>query len=292
MKSRTFFLFCLICFAKQISAQEYQYSPIINTDLQWSYCDVVRVGMDDYEQTYYQLFIEGDTLINETAYKKVYRSQCSLKEYIAAMRETDKKVYAVFKQSEDDNTERLIYDFNLKEGDLVSSYGATENQLVTKIDTVEVAGKLRQRFYIDNSYDVWIEGIGSLDRFFPYPLSPYPLYELGLRLNYQKKESVVIYKTGEFFFSENDCNPVSIIEAESDRAFSIFPNPFDKAICVEYSGEQLRSLTLYDQSGRRVFQKTVEGFNVCVEPNLPPGTYALVIETVSGKQYSKKIIKQ
>ena len=81
------------------------------------------------------------------------------------------------------------------------------------------------------------------------------------------------------------------VEATASDNLIIYPNPFDKAICVEYSGEELKSLALYDQSGRRVFQKTVEGFNVCVEPNLPPGTYALVIEIANGKKYSKKIVK-
>ena len=82
-----------------------------------------------------------------------------------------------------------------------------------------------------------------------------------------------------------------LIEYAVADNLTTYPNPFDKAICVEYSGEELKSLALYDQSGRRVLRKEVEGFNVCIEPNLPPGTYALVIETASGKKYSKKIVR-
>ena len=71
----------------------------------------------------------------------------------------------------------------------------------------------------------------------------------------------------------------------------IYPNPFNENICVEYSDDELRKLLIYDQSGRWVFRKEVENFNACIEPNLPSGTYALVIETASGKKYSKKMVK-
>ena len=81
------------------------------------------------------------------------------------------------------------------------------------------------------------------------------------------------------------------LQGAENQTVEIHPNPFDKMICVEYPDEELTALSIHNLSGKRVFQEEVAGFNVCVEPNLPSGTYALIIETASGKKHSKKIVR-
>lgn len=147
----------------------------------------------------YGNYIDGDTLINGETWKKVY-NYVFLPEwgctYYAAIRDEGKKVYAIAKGS---TKPRLLYDFNLKKGDILrcgvegNAFGCLlekdekpdtllgfpfESYLrVDKIDTIKVRDLQFRRFtltlldaykeyykngeasFIDNV--VWVEGIGS-----------------------------------------------------------------------------------------------------------------------------------
>jgi len=147
----------------------------------------------------YGNYIDGDTLINGETWKKVY-NYVFLPEwgctYYAAIRDEGKKVYAIAKGS---TKPRLLYDFNLKKGDILrcgvegNAFGCLlekdekpdtllgfpfESYLrVDKIDTIKVRDLQFRRFtltlldaykeyyrtgeasVLDNV--VWVEGVGS-----------------------------------------------------------------------------------------------------------------------------------
>ena len=68
------FILCFFCFLK---AQEYEYIPLVQEGVTWSYCNTWQVGTFDYATRYFRYQFEGDTIINEIGYKKLYYSDCS-----------------------------------------------------------------------------------------------------------------------------------------------------------------------------------------------------------------------
>lgn len=124
-----------------------------------------------------------DTIINEMTYQTLSRyfslDPQKAKSYVAALRFTDdKKVFIHY-----DNTEYLLYDFNVQIGDTLQIFGGidyykdskTLPHIITAIDTLE-DGRLRIKSdavvimypgeewsYESKYHKTWIEGIGSLN---------------------------------------------------------------------------------------------------------------------------------
>ena len=105
----------------------------------------------------FDLFVCGDTIIQDIAYKKIF--QDDLNNYQYALYEKDSAVY-IFDQSCNNNP-RLLYDFNKNVGENISY-----DYYIEDIDTIEVDSRLFRRFHIESVGDIiesffWIEGIGS-----------------------------------------------------------------------------------------------------------------------------------
>ena len=90
------------------------------------------------------------------------------------LQECNKKVYGMMF----DHKIILCYDFSLNEGDVITlprtffalnmSPAIYDECTVTKVDSVKIDGTLRKRIILTGDReDVWIEGIGSLNRVFP-----------------------------------------------------------------------------------------------------------------------------
>ena len=134
-------------------------------------------------------WFEGDTIINDIRYTKVYRQYCSSEtecselQYYAAVREDTigAKIYCI---QTDDGIERLIANFNVQANDKIEIYSYwpwLSKRLVTvdSVDFVLIDEQYRKRvniikgeyFWNDYPPDVWVEGIGSVvyGLFFPSP---------------------------------------------------------------------------------------------------------------------------
>ena len=149
-----------------------------------------------YEHKYW---FEGDTIIDNKEYIKVYQQFCSSetecsenKDYYAAVRQDtiNEKIYCI---QVDDGVERLIADFDVNVGDEITVYSFSywgdnwrDERLVEiqDVDEIIIDGQHRKRISIadthgwrynpddpDFPYDVWIEGLGSIvyGLFFPSP---------------------------------------------------------------------------------------------------------------------------
>lgn len=272
-------------------AQNYEYTPLVKEGLSWSYCDVVKAGGEEYKLYYYQFNFSGDTIINDIAYKKLFQRDCSSNGliYIASMREDNKKVYAVYQGQQ---PEQLIYNFNLAVGDSIQSpYGNPYLYYhVTKVDTIELASGKRKRIELD--FDTWIEGIGTLNRFMMHPLHAIPLYDLGVRINYQKQGAQIIYKTNEWYLNENDCNFSSVEETELDKLVVYFITPELLKVATELS-EPDCTIELLDLFGKKLMQKHTDIGNTTIDVSgLPEGLYILRISGNSGVGFTGKIMKR
>jgi len=178
-----------------LRGQDYVYAPFVEDGTHWSYAFIRQVGVTDFAADYSIYHLQGDTVIDGINYKKLLLG-CS-ENYIAALREDNKKIFIVEEQED----EKLLFDFNLQEGDWVSNL-----YQVTKIDTVLIDNTKRKRFVFGSGYETWIEGIGSLEDIYPFRAILLCYESRGI--NYQKKGSEVVYKTDEWYFNEDDCNPV------------------------------------------------------------------------------------
>ena len=198
MKKMSFlfaWLLCMISMLASAQISELEYRPFAQDGKCWN----SRVGIVP-ENIYYNS-VDGDTLIGGESWKKVYNSMympgTHTPTYYAAIRDVGRKVYAIAKGS---NRPRLLYDFGLKEDDMVmcgvegNTFGCLLDKdekvdtlmgfpfisflMVECIDTIEVCGLKHRRFTLtlldafqecfQNGEDrvfqkniVWVEGVGS-----------------------------------------------------------------------------------------------------------------------------------
>ena len=287
MKAKIFItipVFCSIFITLRLQAQEYEYIPLVNEEHVWSYCDVWRVGYDEYSLFYSHFQMKGDTIIHGVSYKKVY-NDCSANptNYEAAIREENKKVYVV---RSNEQQEKLTYDFSWEIGDciLIDDNCYWE---ISKIDMVEIDGKLRKRF--DNYI---IEGIGVLNNnFFLYPFDPVPLYEVGICFNYQKKGSEIVYQTDEWYFNENECqwNGIQPPLSSMDYVIQIQEND----IHIRFFTQETVQISLSDISGKLYYHApSLSTIDVAIpSQSFPRGIYVLKIFNSAKNQANiRKII--
>lgn len=190
---RTFiYIICLMVGCQvAVKAQEYDdpFFPMLQDGKKWVTIDRTHT---------YTHYIEGDTIIGDQTWKKVYANYYDQPEfsYYAAIREEGDKVYGIATGNEE---QRLLYDFGLNVGDelmwkeeflpdgmakfyyLVNREDyhsvdvAAHRVTVEEIDTIHVHGyELRRLILMSNyglktlsttpifkyPYFVWIEGIG------------------------------------------------------------------------------------------------------------------------------------
>ena len=156
-------LFILLDSALFVSSQQIVDSTKIWSNMQ-EFCHPEHI----IYSTDYHKFL-GDTLINDTVYKKVWISEEENYEnwyfFGSFIREENNKVY----YREMFQPEGLIYDFNLSLGDsvLLKNSRAADNLwlTLTEIDSVETTTGYRERWKLESpihsSADYWIKGIGS-----------------------------------------------------------------------------------------------------------------------------------
>ncbi len=119
--------------------------------------------------------LNGDTTINETAYKKVYLEKFyggdSLLEYAGALREDGKKIYfiGIGYLGSDSSEEYLLYDFTKQIGEFIHHDSkATFTSKILEIDSIQVGDQFRKRYEVESGWgyhnpDYIIEGIGSVN---------------------------------------------------------------------------------------------------------------------------------
>ena len=174
------------------------------------------------------------------------------------------------------------------------------------VDSVYIDSKGRKNIWLTNGYHFYfqfIEGVGSTMSLFLYQLTELLAFPVLLCSEKDDVSSYFYYDDSRDLYEiwggaptdeegQPSCRLIYInVEDAVSGSLSVSPNPFSGSICIESPDDELRKLLIYDRSGRWVFRKEAEGFNLCIDPNLPPGPYALVIETASGKKYSKKIVQ-
>ena len=184
------------------------YKALVSQDKQWNVCvheSGVNGPYDAFD--YYNnvmCYFSGDTIVNDTKYYKFYTDR----EVTSLIREDieQHKVYIVpIKcRNSNDNTEYILYDYDVKVGDIIQAYSGFEwcqncYQPQTNVVSIEFIDG-RKHIHVERGeadfhvQDTWIEGIGGLGG----PDKPYGISLCGGMTSYEllicQKDEEVIYE--------------------------------------------------------------------------------------------------
>lgn len=262
MKSTVFFL--LFTIPHLIIAQAF-----ISPDKTWNVFETKFLYPQGQVMITNILKFKEDTTINTVSYTKLYKSPDSTLinwELCGLCREESNRV---FKWDDDLQTEILLYDFNLVQGDsiIIQDPYHFEDSLAIKVDTVEYTsyfGFLRKTIQLtvygffgseaNKCYeDTWIEGIGSiygLLRFVPY---------CWIGVEHEELLLCVYDTSGMVFQSEMasnfDCYIASGsgIEENAGQIVTVFPNPAKDILHIDGACNSV--IEIYSITGQ--LQKTL-----------------------------------
>jgi hypothetical protein len=187
-----------------LSAQKYY--PFETTNVVWNELKesgYLKVSGYDYPpnkfiETY---FINGDTIINDFKFYKIFIQGSNDSSYIGCFREEDRKVYyngVDYFHFETDSI-ILLYDFNKQKNDTIYT-GTWHRSVINEIDSILIGNSYRKRFQMDDG-QFWIEGIGSNFGFL-YPMTEIPTMYWRSELICYKHNDSLLYLSPNYI----DCN--------------------------------------------------------------------------------------
>lgn len=244
--------------------------------------------------------IMGDTIIAQTDYKKLYVTyDTTLSDWnnYGALRENGNRVYFYLFAND---TEVLLYDFNLSVGETFTSiHNSIEYQdcpiemEVSSIDTVILEnGVQRQRFNFTDG-EKWISGIGSL-----YGLVYVGVYQCIADMSYDlsccHENDELIFQSPNF----DNCliNTVGLNENSTQIKHSVYPNPFSQSTVIkfDYSSSQTYRLRIFNSTGEivREFDHINSGEINISGNQLNEGIYLYLITKDDKEIISGKLIKK
>lgn len=263
------FLTLILTSMTQLSAQEYVPFPTDTAIWNQVYLGNYFPG-DNYisNHTYLQ---QGDTVINETNYKKIYfRSQYPIDqefEFIGGLREDDSKNIYFYASSVDGNywvnfpeyeAEYLLYSFNdLEVGTTIPTESLGQQPYVVGIDSILIQGNYRKTYEMDGAlYDIWIEGIGSSK-----DLLSSHANEFEWTLNAVCYTDNIV---GTYIFEPYDTcfvgQPDFVLESNAVN-FKLFPNPVTNEFSLESDHFfQNGRISIFNSFGQVVLHDTFNGY--------------------------------
>ena len=286
-----------------------QYSQFIDKNKLW----VEEHSWEDVsdprppESSIYFVYFEGDTVIKDTTYQKLYRQRFFLdtwytndashlidstlkqaEEYAYLREDTiNKKVY---EYSYD--IERLAYDFSMEIGDSISEIDGTFF-LDSIVDITLDNGSVRKKYCFSDFRGYYIEGIGGvngiLSPFLEYPISG---INSSNHIICYSEDSIELYGT---------CNqPDYIITKTSDLVDSqyrikLYPNPSNNQALIDLGGVyQTIKITILDIKGAALIEKTYNHEQFCSIKlhSLDRGIYFVNVEINKKSKISTTLIKQ
>ena len=292
MRTKNLFISFVCCLVLQANVQAYN-NTIVNDNSAWAILwEVVCPECPVWTQ---YVYFDGDSIVGEHTYKKVFSCKDRLHEhiqYIGLIREQEEKTYYIKVDSE---KEYLLYDFSLEEG-MTFEYLEYEEQptsyYVKHVDFVEINGVQKKRIKLTPQppYDTfiratWIENVGSLNGLF-YPcgiLAPGSL--VTLLCHFQNNE--LIYKNPEYSECYYD-NITSVQTIVTDNC-DIFPNPVDDILNISCLNNTILQIKIFDYLGQLIYNQEYK--NTINVSSFSKGLYLLKVYDTNEQIAVFKIIK-
>lgn len=286
-----FILFsCLIGLNDSIS----QINIYFDNNPVWTQSSNCAVGYPCVVEEVYEYRVQGDTLINNLTYVKIFKSGYGSYNWFAPppsfacegsytfageqaefyLRSEDKRI---FFWSEFEPQEVLLFDFNLEIGDtLPLSYTTYSEIIVSDLDSIMVNGSYRKRFMLEgeSTAEYIIEGIGSSNGLIE---SISPILECGYMMRCFKLNDEAILATQDTL-----CDLILSVKQNQIPDFAIYPNPFEDKFKLSLKENETseREILIFNSAGIRV--KTIQTPQNEVELDLtgfPQGFYFLSVRS-------------
>lgn len=270
---------------------------IVNENMTWSTLEVHCMPNGNNYSTYYIRFAE-DTLIDGLTYKRMWHcseeSQTNWNLYGFIREDEDNKVYL----RPPDYIEGLVYDFGCNVGDTVETWNIYLNNdslhfVVTDIDSVLLLDGYRKRItlleYNNMLEEVWVEGLGSYYGILNSGNNAYGGACGAYEALCFEREGDLIYQHPEY----NTCYyDFSVNTAEfADERISIYPNPAQDYVYLDYTEDGNREIELYDIAGKVFFKKFVSGNKVLLNlQELESGIYFIKVVSDNSHPTFKVIV--
>jgi hypothetical protein len=270
------------------------YHPFSTTTASWSY----RYYDDFHNPTPCMVHfrMNGDTILNSLAYKKIYVSYSGSGLCFAAypfqmcfMRESAKKIYFV---SDTSNLEFLMFDFNVNAGDTLFNmfpsqpFGGCDSDTVVVwgIDSVLCSDGYHRRYYAEN--EMITEEIGNILGGLFMPVYCGSVSGGYLLECYSDSTETNIFPGGLI----GPCAPLAVQSFEEKENLSVYPNPFRNEIHISHSDNV--NITITNMLGQEIesilYSAGIEYLNTT---KWCEGIYFIRTNSISGSE-SKRVIKQ
>lgn len=281
MKSLLVFIGIALLSFQSLWSQSYH--PFPDSNATW--CDERYDNGWPYSNYYYFFYkTDGKSTINDTVYTIISDNYDQVRCYL---REENKKVFC---RLTPDDTEFVLYDFDIDIGDTVvlhQCYGENYNGYVEGIDSLLIGDQYHKRYFIQcwewlSFY--FTEGIGS-DAGLIYCDLPWVDFYGNL---YCFSLNDTIYETnGSGGKGTGNCwQHIGIPETSAEKV-KVYPNPVRDCIYVSY--DEICMLELSDLTGRKC-RSSLSNF-VRVD-DLEQGIYLLRIYSITGMLLDQcKILK-
>lgn len=272
-----------------------EYIPLVNENKVWN---VLGVNYDFWpvsDTSYFTITykFDGDTLIENTSYKKVFYTEeqfptnWSLGGWIRE--DENRKVWN--RGINYPETEYETYDFLMEKGDTLWIIEPWEYMIMDSVSTVDIDGNLRNKYWFkypnNQAYvETWTEGIGSSRGLFQIGAEGYDggtfwlscLHNNG-QLIYMNPAIVDCYMFGTGMKEVN----------EEAYKLTVFPNPASDFITISLSENlRLKEIIIYNYLGQKVFS-TKHVINTVDVSRLKTGIYLIEVVTKEWSGMSKFI---
>jgi hypothetical protein len=224
------------------------------------------------EDYYYDYYFDGDTIINGSSHKKLFRSPVLILRqgggppcyvwpwatflgYMGALRDDSlsDKSFFVFP---DQNNDTLLFDYNLAVDDTIKGFiSANCLMKITSIDSVLIDTQYRKKWNFNTCNEgsgYFIQGIGSDNGLIEW------LNSSGFNITHLicvKDSSMILFETG--FNSAIGCQLVTAVEEilNASLKVEIFPNPFNEQTTLRLDKPLKNAvLEIYNAYGQKVKQ--------------------------------------
>ena len=303
MKSRTILILILIYFPNIGFNQQYQELVIENANWLIAYFDD-KVGIDPFG-----FKINGDTIVNNITYKKVYKLDLFPNEMNGPYSIENKYLYSLIREDVQSrkvytmpfelyggqtcaiNEEILLYDFSKEIGDTLNeciNIQEAENPIIIEsIDTINIWGSDRRRMINTmGEGDQLIEGIGYKDG----------LYIEGRfywqTLNWGR------YLYGYCIGTDEECGLLTSIKRMENKTIKIYPNPVNDQLRIEIEGTEdqgeIQEIRIRNMIGQELFRRNdIQSKEYKVRlTDRERGILIIEIELRGGERIIKKIMKR
>jgi len=266
-------------------------NTIVNDNSSWATLVYVSGGSPSHYMTTEYTYFDGDSIVGEYLYKKVFLCKDELHEnieYKGLMREENQKTFL-----KGSGAEKLLYDFSLEEGESFEyDFGAawSVTLYVKSVDFIEINGSMKKRIQITNNpdaemiWDTWIEEIGSLNGILSITFG-----------NGNKRTLLCYFQNNELIYKNSDYSECYYegylaVQPVEKNGLMVYPNPTSEELRVTSDGLHITRIEIFDILGKKVYSQAY-GTAINISSS-PTGLYFLKVYEANEQVSVFKIIKK